>query len=349
MAELCFAWPGSIDTPTGGYEYDRRVIAALRSAGWTVRPVELGDGFPFPDVAAVETAMARIRALPPGVPVIIDGLALGVLPDIGTALPPGSPLVALVHHPLALETGLDAGQQAALHASEARALEAASLIVVTSHATAATLRQRFGVDGGKLVVALPGMAPPAPAVGRGGAVTRLLAVGTLSPRKGHDVLVTALSGLQHLDWTLRIVGDATLDPSCAASLRRQIEAMNLSSRITLAGAVEREALDRDYARADIFVLASHYEGYGMAYAEALASGLPVIGCRAGAIPEVVPDSAGVLVPPGDAGALRTALERLIGDRGERTRLAAGALAAARHFPTWQDTASIIGRAVEALA
>lgn len=349
MPELCFAWPGSIDTPTGGYEYDRRVIAALRDAGWTVRPVELGDGFPFPSAAVAEAALARIRALPAGVPVVIDGLALGVLPDIGSALPPGSPLVALVHHPLAMETGLDARQQATLHASEARALEAAALVVVTSHATAATLRERFGIDGAKLVVALPGMAPPAPAAGRGGAVTRLLAVGTLSPRKGHDVLVEALSGLQHLDWTLRIVGDASLDPSCAAALRQQIDALNLSSRITLAGAVEREALDRDYARADIFVLASHYEGYGMAYAEALASGLPVIGCRAGAIPEVVPDSAGLLVPPGDAAALRAALQRLIGDRTERARLATGALAAARRFPTWQDTASIIGRAVESLA
>jgi hypothetical protein len=348
LPELCFAWPGALDTPTGGYEYDRRVIAALRGAGWRVRPLPLGEGFPFPAPAVAAAAMDAVRALPPGLPVIIDGLALGVLPDIGAALPTGSPLVALVHHPLAMETGLSATQQAALHDSEARALAAASVIVVTSHATAATLRERFGIDAARLVVALPGMAPPAPASGRGGAVTRLLAVGTLSQRKGHDVLVAALSGLPHLDWTLRIVGDGTLDPACSAALREQIDRLGLAARITLTGAVTREALDSDYARADIFVLASHYEGYGMAYAEAMANGLPVIGCRAGAIPEVVPDSAGLLVPPGDAAALRAALEQLIADRAERARLAAGALVAARRFPTWQDTAALIARAVESV-
>ena len=348
MPELCFAWPGAIDTPTGGYEYDRQVIAALRGDGWTVHPVELGGGFPFPAPAVAEQAMARIRALPPGLPLIVDGLALGVLPAIGGALPRGTPLVALVHHPLAMETGLDAAQQAALHDSEARALAAASVIIVTSHATSATLRERFGVDPSRLVVALPGMAEPLPARGRGGAVTRLLAVGTLSPRKGHDVLVEALAGLPHLDWTLRIVGDATLDAACAGALREQIERCGLSQRVALAGAVPRAALDDEYARADIFVLASHYEGYGMAYAEALASGLPVIGCRAGAIPEVVPDSAGLLVPPGDTAALRAALERLIGDRSGRARLAAGALQAARRFPSWRDTAAIIAGAVESV-
>jgi glycosyltransferase involved in cell wall biosynthesis len=340
LPDLVFAYPGRLETPTGGYEYDRQVVAALRRAGRVVRLLALGDGFPFPAAKVSREALERVRALPSHTPLIIDGLALGALDGIGAALPDGTRLVALVHHPLALETGLDPGAAGRLHESESRALAAASAIVVTSHATAATLRQRFGIDPARLFVAPPGTLPAETAIGSGTAAPNLLAVGTLSPRKGHDLLVAALADLAALPWSLRIVGDATLHSGCAAALREQIAAAGLQDRIALTGALDRDALEDEYRLADIFALASHYEGYGMAYAEALAHGLPVIGTQAGAIPEVVPPDCGLLVPPGDVAALRDALHTMMTDSARRTRYAAGARAAAVRLPTWDQAATI---------
>jgi glycosyltransferase involved in cell wall biosynthesis len=98
--------------------------------------------------------------------------------------------------------------------------------------------------------------------------------------------------------------------------------------------------------ADLFVLASRFEGYGMAYAQAIAHGLPVVGTTAGAIPEAVPPRAGILVPPNDVEALAGVLCRLLRDRGERRKLAAGARSAIRHLPKWTDAAKQFARALQ---
>jgi glycosyltransferase involved in cell wall biosynthesis len=112
------------------------------------------------------------------------------------------------------------------------------------------------------------------------------------------------------------------------------------------GAVSSEQLANLYAAADLFVLASRFEGYGMAYAEAIAHGVPVIGTNAGAIPETVPAGAGVLVAPDDVDALAAALRRLIENPDERERLAAGARAV--RFPSWSDQAAGFAQVLESL-
>jgi glycosyltransferase involved in cell wall biosynthesis len=198
-------------------------------------------------------------------------------------------------------------------------------------------------------VALPGTDRYAPVrESRNGALS-LLAVGSLVPRKGYDVLLAALALIADLSWHLTIVGDRERSPETARRLSEQIAALNLDRRVTQAGAASPQRLGEFYANADLFVLASRFEGYGMAFAEALAHGLPVIGTMAGAIPETVPREAGILVAPDDIEALATALRTVIIDRGERTRLAAGASAAATRLPTWQDTARIFHRVILALA
>src|SRR5262249_62134780 len=93
--------------------------------------------------------------------------------------------------------------------------------------------------------------------------------------------------------------------------------------------------------ADLFVLPSRFEGYGMAYPEAIAHGVPVIGTTAGAIPQTVSAEAGVLVAPDDVEALVGTLQRLIANRHERERLAAGARAA--QFPSWNQQAALFAR------
>ena len=342
-----FAVPGDLATPTGGYAYDRRMIAELRDLGWTAEVLDLGEGFPRPSEAVRAQAEGKLAAVPAGRPIVIDGLAFGVLPDIAARLAATHPLIALVHHPLALESRLTGAQAQALRESERAALANTRAVIANSNATARALLADYGVEASRLTVAPPGTDRPAvtprdaPRVGP----VRLLAVGALVPRKGYDVLVAALAGLAAPPWRLTIVGD-TRDPATAAALKADIARFALADRIVLAGAVAPERLAALYTEADLFVLPSRHEGFGMAYAEAIAHGLPVIGTTAGAIPDTVPPSAGVLVPPDDRPALAAALRRLIGDATERARLAAGARAAAATLPTWRGSAQAFARAIE---
>jgi glycosyltransferase involved in cell wall biosynthesis len=344
-----FAVPGDLATPTGGYAYDRRMIAELEHLGWDVIVVDLGEGFPHPSAAQRDAARAHLMAVSKGCPIIVDGLAFGVLPDIAAHLAADHPLVALVHHPLALESGLSARQADAFRESERAALATAKHIVVTSPATARLLAAEYAVPPGRITVACPGTEPVAAARGSGEGIVRLLAVGAVVPRKGYDVMIAALATLTDLPWHLTIAGDATRNAQAAARLETDIARHRLTDRVTVLGAVSDERLAELYAGADLFTLASHYEGYGMVFSEALAHGLPVIATSAGAIPETVPPSTGLLVPPDDAVALANALRRLIANPGETRRMAAAAREAARTFPTWQDSARVFSRALEAIA
>ncbi len=342
MAErrAIFAIPGDLDTPTGGYAYDRRMMAELSRCGWDIAHVALSGQFPMPDPATLTSTYSQLAQLPEGIPIIVDGLALGVLPDIGRHLGSARPLVALVHHPLALESGITAARAEVLRASERAALAAARRVIVTSRATAAVLTADYGVPPAHLTIASPGTDPrPFVSLNRAG-VPHMLSVGTLVPRKGHDLLIAALAMLRDLPWRLTIVGDSARDPATTAALRHAIADAGLDDRIALVGAVPPGELQQHYIAADFFVLASRYEGYGMVYAEAIAHGLPVIGTSAGAIPEVIPKAAGLLVPPEDVPALASALRRLLSDSATRYRLAHAARQAAPRLPRWQEPAIV---------
>jgi glycosyltransferase involved in cell wall biosynthesis len=344
--QVVFAVPGSLDTPTGGYAYDRRIVEGLRALGWRVAVIDLGEGFPRPADATRAAACAQLAALAPGSLVVVDGLALGVLPEAAQALSRTHRLVALVHHPLALESGLSATEAAALRASERTALACARRVITTSAATARLVAAGYGVAASLMSVVEPGTdrVAAAPRAGRPGDTVELLAVGSLVPRKGYDLLVAALDRLKDLPWRLTIAGDRDRDPATAQELAADIARRGLDGRIGLLGAVGAEKLASLYAAADLFVLPSRFEGYGMVYAEAIAHGLPVVATRAGAIPDTVPPEAGVLVPPDDIDALAAVLRRLIANPAERERLAAGARRA--QFPSWGEQAARFSRALE---
>jgi glycosyltransferase involved in cell wall biosynthesis len=349
VKRFAFAVPGDLATPTGGYAYDRRMMTELGELGWQIDLLDLGEGFPWPDEAARATAQSRLLAMPAGRSIVVDGLAFGVLPETASQLAGRNPLLALVHHPLALEWGLSVKQADALRASERAALAAVQGVVVTSAATARLVASDYGVPAERIVVARPGSDPALMSQGSQDGVVRLLSVGAIVPRKGFDVLISALATLTDLSWRLTIAGDRTRDRNAAARLDADIARHALGERIAAPGAVSPQRLAALYAEADVFVLASHFEGYGMAYAEAVAHGLPVIGTSAGAIPDTVPPDAGLLVDPGDSFALAKALRRVIGDAGLRRRLASAARAAAPQLPTWRHSAEIFARALEALA
>jgi len=344
---LAFAVPGDLDTPTGGYVYDKRMIAELRKLDWDVEVIDLGNEFPRPSDVASNAATKKLLALPQGMPLVIDGLAFGTMFVIARRLALRRKLVALVHHPLALESGLDRVEATVLQKFERLALAAPGRVVATSHTTAGVLMSHYKVPARRLVVAPPGTDKAMPARGSGGTgPLGLLSVGAVVPRKGYDVLIAALATLRELPWNLTVAGDRTRDPATAQRLEADIARLNLTERVTLAGAVSNEQLDALYDGADLFVLPSRYEGYGMAFAAAIARGLPVIGTDAGAIPEAVSADAGILVPPDNVPALAAALYRLITDAGERGRLAAAARTAAAQLPTWAESAVLFSRALE---
>ncbi|MGS1097410.1 glycosyltransferase family 4 protein (plasmid) [Aquamicrobium terrae] len=340
-----FAIPGNLSLPTGGYGYDRRLIAGLPSLGWQVNTVPLPAGYPFPSHADRQATKDAFDSLPDDAIVLVDGLAFGAMDELAPALSARLRLVALVHHPLADETGLTAAQAEALKASERAALAHARAVVCTSGATARRLAAGFSVPPERITVALPGT-DPKPRAPANGSPPVLLSVGALVPRKGHDVLIEALGHLRHLDWTARLVGADDRDPEWTRRLKSRAAGLGLAGRIAFAGAVADA--DAELASADVFVLPSRHEGYGMAYAEALAHGLPTIGCRAGAVPDVVPEAAGALVPPDDPSALAGAIARLLTDPEAHRRAADAAWAACQALPTWQDTAGIVVGLLERL-
>jgi glycosyltransferase involved in cell wall biosynthesis len=347
VGRVAFAVPGDLATLTGGYAYDRRMISELENLGWNIDLVKLGDGFPRPSQEQRKTARERLIAVPAGRPIVIDGLAFGVLPEVALQLCPHHPLIALVHHPLALESGLSAAQAADLLASERAALASARRVVVTSATTARLLAADYGVPADRIVVACPGSDSAPAAHGSHDGVVRLLAIGAVVRRKGFDVLISALATLAGLPWHLTIAGDRGRDHEAAAQLDADILRFKLSDRVAVLGAVPRERIAELYAGADLFTLASRFEGYGMVFSEAIAHGLPVIGTTAGAIPETVPAGAGVLVAPDDVPGLAAALRLVIEDPEERRRMAASARAAAQALPSWQDSAKLFASALEA--
>jgi glycosyltransferase involved in cell wall biosynthesis len=289
-------------------------------------------------------ACARLAALRSGCPIVIDGLAFGALPGAAKALGASHTLIALVHHPLALETGLSAADSAHLRARERSALSYARHVIATSASTVRLLTADYGVPSNRLSIVMPGTDRVAARPRKREGAIALLAVGAVVPRKGYDVLVAALAKLKHLSWQLVIAGDSGRSPETFRRLQADITDLGLTARIVLLGAVASEQLASLYAAADLFVLPSRFEGYGMVYTEAIAHGVPVVGTKAGAIPETVPADAGVLLPPDDVEALAATLQRLIENPAERQRLAAGARAT--KFPSWAEQGGLFARVLE---
>lgn len=347
MKRLVFAVPGDLATPTGGYAYDRRMIAELIGLGWSVDVADIGNTFPRPDARARADARAQLLAVPKGTAIVVDGLAFGAMPEIAAELAAAHPLVALVHHPLALESGIPAEEAAEFHRSERAALAAADHVIVSSPSVAQRLAADYAVAADRITVACPGSEPRPRARGSSDGTVTMLSVGSIVPRKGYDVLAAALADVKDLAWRLTIAGDPTRSPATTTALEADLRQLDLAGRVALAGAVTDERLLALYAEADLFVLASRYEGYGIAFAEAIAHGLPVIGTTAGAIPDTVPDGTGLLVPPDDPAALAAALRRLLAGADERRRFAAAAREAAARLPTWRQSAEIFARAIEA--
>ena len=343
--ELHVVVAGPLEQRTGGYIYDARIVAGLRRLAWQVIVHSLDGQFPDADALARQSLERTLRDLPDGARVVVDGLAMGGLPAPVRANRERLRILALVHHPLSEETGLAPPVRARFAASEREALAGCRGVLVTSEFTASRL-ESFGIPAERVRAVLPGVDRVPPARGPiADEPPMLLCVASVIPRKGHDVLVRALARLRDARWTCVCAGSVTRAPAFASAVTVQTREVGLTDRIQFLGECESDALDGWYDASSVFVLASHYEGYGMALTEALARGLPVVSTTAGAIPDAVPPDAGVLVPPGNDAALAEALAPLLSDGGsERRAVSAAARRYAESLPTWAQTVAAFAAA-----
>jgi glycosyltransferase involved in cell wall biosynthesis len=347
MADCAFVIPGDINLPTGGYAYDRRVLGLLPVLGVPAVHVALPGSYPAPTQSDIAATAAILTALPQETVLLIDGLAYGAMPG---ELVRGirQRIVALCHHPLALEAGTPVDRQAVLRQSETEALAVARHVIVSSPTTARILSAEFGVASARITVAEPGTERAHRASGTGRPLS-LLAVGSIIPRKGYDVLVTALAQLGHFDWQLSIAGSDRLSPETTGDLHRRICDLKLGTRVRVLGAMSEVELATLYDRADVFVMSSLFEGYGMVLAEAMARGLPIVCTTGGAAAETVPEGAALKVPAGEAQPLAEALAWIMEDAPLRRRMADASWQQGQRLPTWADTARTVAEVIRRVA
>ncbi|SDX15370.1 glycosyltransferase family 4 protein [Roseicitreum antarcticum] len=336
-----FAIPGDLNTRTGGYIYERRMLESLPQVGQPVQYIPLISSFPDPTDAAISDAATRLRALGPDTVLILDGLVFGSI-DTEVLASLACPVVAMLHHPLGLEAGLPPARAAALIARERDNLRHAAHVVVPSAHTRDILIAQFGVPADRISVAPPGFdRPPTGVVQTPPADPPLiLSVGLICRRKGHDVLLDALARLRHLDWQAAIVG-MTHDEGVYQALLHQRAALGLEGRVRFTGEVSAETLDQLWRQAHVFALATRYEGYGMVLSEAQLYGLPMVSCAVGAVPQHVPSAAAALTAPDDAPAFTDALARLLTDVDHRAGMAAASRAGGQRLPHWYDAACVM--------
>jgi glycosyltransferase involved in cell wall biosynthesis len=335
--------PDGIDDParpSGGNAYDRRICSGLAAAGRRVQVHEVEGAWPKPDAAAVATLAEAVGRIPDGAVVLLDGLVASTAPEVLVPQAERLRVVVLVHMPLGLDETDDGVRR-----REGAVLAAAAAVLVTSEWARRALVELYALAGERVHVAEPGVEPAGLAPGTDDAGA-LLSVGAVIPGKGHDVLLDALATLTALSWRCVCVGTLTRDPAFAESLRRQALRAAIEQRVRFAGPRTGADLSRSYGAADLLVLPSRAETYGMVVTEALARGLPVIAADVGGVPEALGHGAGgvrpgLLVAPGDPAALAGALRAWLVDAGLRERLRRAAHERRASLPAWSATTSVV--------
>lgn len=343
-----FIIPGDINTPSGGYRYDRTILEEWRALNVAFDLVSLSGSYPIPSDNDKALAFSVMDECDDADVTIIDGLAGGGFPELMELLSKKAPCISLLHHPLSLENGISQADAQLLEASERGGLNFTKAVITTSPATSKTVAELFAIDNNVIHTVEPGVTRAKPIEFRTEPPLSILSVGSITQRKGHDVLINALALIKNAPWQLTIVGPQHFNPAHFRELTDLCQELGVSNRVTFLDDLSDNALSHEYAKADIFALASRYEGYGMAYAEAIVRGIPVVGTTAGAIPDTVPQEAGILTAADDVAAFSNALSSMLNDTPLRQKKHLGALAAEPNFPTWSGSAKKILEILERL-
>jgi len=342
VTEVHVIVPEDIDDParpSGGNTYDRRVCEGLATLGWTVREHA---------VAGAAALASTVRRIDDGAVVLLDGLIACGAPE--ALVPQARRLrqVVLVHMPLGHRP-----VDGEVRAREREVVAAAAAVVTTSAWTRRRLGELYALPADRVHVAEPGVDAAALAQGTA-AGDALLCVAAVTPDKGHDVLLDGLALAADLSWRCECVGSLVRDPAFADGVRRRASGGGLDGRVRFPGPRTGPELDRAYAAADLLVLPSHAETYGMVITEALARGVPVLAADVGGVTEAVGHGGdgsrpGLLVPPGDPPALAAALRAWLGDAGLRRRLRRAARERRASLRPWAAATSDVARALRAVA
>jgi glycosyltransferase involved in cell wall biosynthesis len=326
-----FAVPYSIDDVervSGGNVYDQRIRDGLRADGWDVRMILVADG------GRAFTA-AALAQLPDGALVLIDGLLANHHEDAlvteGTRL-----RMVVLGHMVAAD----------LTRSERSGYRVARRVIATSNWTRAELVAQDAADRNRIVVAHPGT-DPAPTTSASESGGRLLCVGTVAQHKGQDLLVSALADCAEVEcWTCAIVGSLRAAPDFVAALRAAVVSAGLTDRVEFTGVLAGRDLEEAYGHADLVVMPSRSESYGMAIAEALARGIPVLASGVGGIPEAIAQSAAaMIVPPEDPWALAVVLRQWWASPTRREELKSAAVGARDAVRVWSTTTAVVASAL----
>lgn len=334
MTLVHFVLPNDIDDParpSGGNVYDRRVVDGLAEAGWRVAEHRAYGSWPSPSPQDLSRLGRCLGELPQGALTVLDGLVACAAPRVLEEHAARLRLIVLVHMPFA-----DEGERAAL--------AVAAAIVTTSRWSRSRLLALYSLPEQRVRVAIPGAqaGPVAPGTPSG---QNLLCVGAVLPHKGYDLLVQALGELAELPFRVTCVGSQDLDPAYAAAVRRQLRDVGLAQRVTFTGPCAGQALQARYTEADLLVVASRAESYGMVVTEALAHGVPVLATATQGLPEAVGrtpggELPGLLVPPEDSAALARALRSWLGGEQLRRELRRRALERRGTLAGWAATTAV---------
>jgi glycosyltransferase involved in cell wall biosynthesis len=346
VTEVHVIVPEGIDDParpSGGNTYDRRVCRELAALGWAVHEHAVPGAWPRAGEAGQVALACAVRRIPDGAVVLLDGLVASTAPEALVPQARRLQQVVLVHMPLGHRP--PDGEDAAVRVREREVLAAAAAVVTTSTWSRRRLGELYALAADRVHVTEPGVDTARLAPGTAGGHA-LLCVAALTPGKGHDVLLDGLAMARDLSWRCECVGSLVRDPAFADGVRRRAENCGLGDRVHFPGPRTGPELDGAYAAADLLVLASHAETYGMVVTEALARGLPVLATEVGGVTEALGHGEdgtrpGLLVPPGDPAALGAALRRWLGDAKLRARLRRAARERRASLRRWPATASVL--------
>lgn len=343
MSDVHVVVPDGIDDPlrpSGGNTYDRRVCDGLVAAGWSVHEHSVPGEWPLANRAARWALGAVAAGFPDGAVVVVDGLIASTVPEVLVPAAGRVRLVVLLHMPLGGHP-------------ERAVLAAAESVITTSEWTRQRLVQEHDLSPDRVHVAEPGVdaADLAPGSVAG---ENLLCVAAVTPNKGHAVLLAALSSMTDRPWRCLLVGSTTRDRAFVDRLSQQARASGIDDRVEFAGPRTGADLAEAYAEADVVVLASRAETYGMVVTEALARGLPVVASAVGGLPEALGHGAdgslpGLLVPPDEPEALADALRHWLEDGDLRRRLRQAARERRDSLAGWSDTSAQVGRVLAEVA
>lgn len=343
MRTVYVVLPDGVDDPlrpSGGNSYDRHLCDELGSQGWTVHECPVGGFWGLPDAASFAALERTLWQIPDDAVVLLDGLIASTAPAVLAPQASRLRLIVLVHMPLGHRPADDAARQ-----REREVLTTATAVVTTSAWARRRLLELYDLPAHRVRVAEPG-APAVELVTGTEAGEALLCVGTVTFEKGHDLLLEALESIAALSWHCTCVGSLDRDPHFVESLRRRSLNGGSGERVSFPGPRTGADLDRSYAAADLLVLASRAETYGMVVTEALARGLPVVAAEVGGVGEALGEDEsgarpGMLVAPEDPVALADALSTWLGDAELRARLRRSAAQRRESLPRWATTAAVV--------